>query len=256
MSQHAACSPSSAAMWLACPASVTKTKDIPRPSSKYAREGTAAHTVAEMTLKGDVFLPDKVTVEDEEFIVSAGMCRALNPYINYVQGLMALPNAKVFLEQRLVVPGTSHMVWGTLDCGVHSGKDLYIADLKFGKGHVVNPDAPQLKLYALALSSHIMEKRPRIRVTLTICQPRIEGPPLRSYTTTLGDLGDWRNDEVYPAIMKIRSGDQSENAGAHCRWCVRKTECAAFAAKHQDRAAAAFDDVDEEFISTHSNPLT
>jgi hypothetical protein len=242
MTQHAACSPSSAAMWLACPASVTKTKDMVRPSSKYAREGTAAHAVAEMTLKGDVFLPDKVTVEGEQFIVSPGMCRALNPYIHYVQGLMALPKANVFLEKRLVVPGTSHMVWGTLDCGVHAGKDLYIADLKFGKGHVVNPDGPQLKLYALALSSHIMEKRPRMRVTLTICQPRIEGQVLRSYVTTLGDLGDWRNDEVYPAIMKIRSGDQTENAGPHCRWCVRKTECKAFASKHQDRAASAFDD--------------
>ena len=72
-------------MWLACPASVTLTKDVPRPSSKYAREGTAAHAVAEMTLKGDIFLPDKITVEGDEFIVSPGMCRALNAYIGYVE---------------------------------------------------------------------------------------------------------------------------------------------------------------------------
>ena len=79
MTDHAACSPSSAAMWLACPASVTLTKDMTRPSSKYAREGTAAHAVAEMTLNGDIFLPDKVTVEGDEYVVSPGMCRALNP---------------------------------------------------------------------------------------------------------------------------------------------------------------------------------
>jgi len=66
-------------MWLACPASVTKTEDIPRPSSKFAREGTAAHSVAEMTIKGDIFLPDKVVVDGDEIIVSPGMCRALNP---------------------------------------------------------------------------------------------------------------------------------------------------------------------------------
>src|SRR6266567_2526608 len=87
VSSHAACSPSSAAMWLACPASVTLTKDIPRPSSKFAREGTAAHAVAEMILGGDVFLPDRVKVENEEFIVSPGMCRALNPYVTHVQSL-------------------------------------------------------------------------------------------------------------------------------------------------------------------------
>ena len=109
--------------------------------------------VAEMTLKGDIFLPDKVTVEGNEYIVSPGMCRALNPYVSHVQSLMTLPDARVYLEQRLVVPLTRGMVWGTMDCGVFSGKDLYITDLKFGKGHVVDPDTPQLKLYALALAS-------------------------------------------------------------------------------------------------------
>src|SRR6185503_9952511 len=193
MSAHAACSPSSASMWLQCPASVTLTKDAVRPSSKYAREGTAAHQVAEMTLKGDIFLPDKVTVEGDEVIVSPGMCRALNPYVTYVESLRALEGARVFLEKRLVVPHTSGMVWGTLDCGVYTGEDLYVADLKFGKGVAVDPDGPQLKFYALALASHVREHYGGTGVTLTICQPRIEGNPLRSHVTTLGDLWDWRD---------------------------------------------------------------
>ena len=134
MSAHAACSPSSAAMWLACPASVTLTKDMTRPSSKFAKEGTAAHKVAELTLNGDIFLPDKIEVEGDEYIVSPGMCRALNPYISHVQGLMTTPGAKVYLEQRLEVPHTAGMVWGTLDCGAHFSDHLHIVDLKFGKG--------------------------------------------------------------------------------------------------------------------------
>ena len=158
MNAHAACSPSSATMWLACPASVTKTKDIVRPSSKYAREGTAAHTVAEMTLKGDIFLPDRISVEGEEFIVSPGMCRALNPYVTHVQALTGFPRARWVLEKRIVVPHTHGMVWGTLDCGVYAG-GLHVVDLKFGKGHVVEPDTPQLKLYALALAQHFKEWR-------------------------------------------------------------------------------------------------
>ena len=110
MSAHAACSPSSASMWLQCPASVTLTKDAVRPSSKYAREGTAAHAVAEMTLGGDIFLPDKINVEGDEVIVSPGMCRALNPYITHVESLRALPGAVVVLEKTLVIPGTQGMV--------------------------------------------------------------------------------------------------------------------------------------------------
>jgi len=243
MSTHAACSPSSAAMWLACPASVTMTKDVPRPSSKFAKEGTAAHAVAEMTLKGDIFLPDKITVEGDEYIVSPGMCRALNPYVTHVQGLQALPDAIWVLEKRLVVPCTDGMVWGTLDCGVYvEPSELHVVDLKFGKGVAVDPASPQLKLYALAMADYARVTQFDTDIVLTICQPRLDGEPLRSHATTLGDLWQWNDFEVRPALDKIAAGDTTENAGPHCRWCVRKTECRAFAQKHQGHAAAAFDD--------------
>jgi hypothetical protein len=229
-------------MWLSCPASVTMTRDVTRPSSKFAREGTAAHQVAEMTLNGDIFLPDKVTVEGDEYVVSPGMCRALNPYVSYVQSLQALPGARVFLEQRLAVPQTNGKVWGTHDCGAIAQGEMFVADLKFGRGVAVDPSGPQLKLYALALAGHVGVADVRTRVTLTICQPRIGGEPLRQHVTTFYDLMEWRRSEVRPAVKRIAAGDTTEVAGAHCRWCVRKTECAAFANKHQTHAASAFDD--------------
>lgn len=239
---HAACSPSSASMWLNCPASVTLTRDMVRPSSKYAREGTAAHSVAEMTLKGDIFLPDKIKVEGEEFIVSPGMCRALNGYISYVQALMKLPQSRVFLEHRLTVPLTYNMVWGTLDCGVATPRQIFVVDLKFGKGHVVEPSSPQLKLYALGLAYQVGAERPDVDLLLTICQPRAGCDPLRHHAMTLGELWQWYDFEVRPALDRIKAGDTSEHAGPHCRWCVRQTECKAFARKHQTYAASAFDD--------------
>jgi len=245
MSQHAACSPSSAAMWISCPASVTMTKDMTRPSSQYAREGTAAHVVAEMSLKGDIFLPDKVTVEGYEYIVSRSMCVAINPYISHVQSLTALSGATVFLEKRVRVPQTYDLVWGTLDCGVYAGGEFYVVDLKFGKGVTVGPEGPQLRFYALGLAHlfNMLDTRLRhTKVTLTICQPRVGGDPLRSHETTIGALMDWREAEVWPALNRITAGDETENAGAHCRWCVRKSECKAFAQKHQNLAAAVFDD--------------
>ena len=229
-------------MWLACPASVTKTKDMLRPSSKYAKEGTAAHKVAELNLQGDIFLPDKIVVEGDEYIVSPGMCRALNSYISHVEFLKAHQGSQVFLEQRIKIPHTRGMVWGTLDCGVRTLiGDLHIVDLKFGKGHLVHPDGPQLKLYALGLAWMLRMARVDAVVTLTICQPRVGDQVLRSHVTTLAKLRHWLDLEVRPAIERIRTGDLTENAGAHCRWCVRKIICAAFARRHQTYAAAAFD---------------
>lgn len=232
-------------MWLSCPASVTLTKDLPRPSSKYAREGTAAHAVAELILGGDVFLPDRVKVENEEFIVSPGMCRALNPYVAHVHGLIG-PGVEIFFEKRVQIPFTHGMVWGTLDCGVQTMfGDLHVVDLKFGKGHFVEPDTPQLKLYALGLAGLVDDVDYDTRVTLTICQPRVGHEAIRSHVTTLGELREWRDVNVRPAIIRIRQGDTREYAGPHCRWCVRQTECTAFANRHQQRAADAFDDMEE-----------
>jgi hypothetical protein len=65
---------------------------------------------------------------------------------------------------------------------------------------------------------------------------------VRTYETTLAALADWLEAEVRPALARIAENDTAETAGAHCRWCVRKTECAAFAAKHQGHAASVFDD--------------
>lgn len=242
MSLHAACSPSSASMWLNCAASITKAPDTVRPSSKYAREGTAAHAVAEMVLKGDIFLPDRVQVEGEEFVVSVSMARALNPYINHVQHLTKNSQRHV-TEQRVVVPDTNQKVWGTVDSGVwERGGGIHVTDLKFGKGVAVEPDAPQLKLYGLGLAGLWKIESLAMPVTLTVCQPRIGTGVLKSYTTTLNDLVDWRNQVVKPAIGRIVSEDTTEVAGAWCRWCVRKTECAAFNNRHQTHAASAFDD--------------
>lgn len=243
MTAHAACSPSSAAMWLNCPASVTQTDGLVRPSSKYAREGTAAHTVAEKILNGDIFLPDKVQVENQEFIVSMSMCRDLRPYITHIHRLAS--DAFLAIEQRVVVNRTFNMVWGTVDCGIVQPAHVHVVDLKYGRGVAVAPDSPQLKLYGLGLVEYFFRRvEPDFPVTLTVCQPRVPSKdgPLRSHRTTIEDLRQWRNREVVPAVKRIRKGDATEQTGHWCRWCVRQTVCQAFNNRHQSHAAEAFDD--------------
>jgi Protein of unknown function (DUF2800) len=247
MAAHAACGPSSASMWLQCPASITRTAGMTRPSSKFAREGTAAHHVAELILRGDPFLPDKIEVEGEEFIVSGSMCRALNPYVTHVENLLEQPDAVGVIEEHVVVPLTRNKVWGTVDCGVAVQRDLHVVDLKFGRGVLVPPDSAQLKLYGLGLAWVFRDRlEKKSLITLTVCQPRFEGiEPLRSHTLLLAELIKWQHDVVTPAIERIHKNDQTEVVGAHCRWCVRQTECAAFANRHQGKAASVFDDADD-----------
>ena len=151
MSAHAACSPSSASMWLACPASVTLTRDVTRPSSKYAREGTAAHAVAEMTLNGRYFPARQDHRRGRRVHRSPGMCRALNPYVTHVQSLRALPGAAVVLEKRLVVPTPT--AWsGARSTAAFAPSTTFTSSISnSARALPSDPTGPQLKFYALAL---------------------------------------------------------------------------------------------------------
>lgn len=51
---HAILSPSAAARWLKCPASVAMTASMPEETSPYALEGSIAHAVAESALTGSL----------------------------------------------------------------------------------------------------------------------------------------------------------------------------------------------------------
>jgi len=98
---HAAAGPSSAAMWMNCPASITKAEGRTRPSSRFAKEGTAAHSISEMLLAGKT-PPGKITIEGSEFIVGIPMLDALKPYIETVEAIRAMCG-KVMLEQTVTL---------------------------------------------------------------------------------------------------------------------------------------------------------
>ena len=80
---HADASPSSASIWLNCPASVTLARGRKRLPSPYTREGTAAHEAAEIIIHG-LPVPAVVTVDGEDVAVSDEMLEHVETYTSYV----------------------------------------------------------------------------------------------------------------------------------------------------------------------------
>jgi hypothetical protein len=232
-------SPSSAEMWMNCPASITRAAGRTRPSSRYAREGTAAHKIAEMIIGGNLFPPGIITVEGEQFIVGLPMLRALNPYIDLVQRLQ-LTADEVHIEARVGM-GNGTMVWGTADCAAKYGAALYIVDLKFGMGVPVSPDTAQLKIYALS-AIHTFWPFDRFSdVYLTVVQPRLNPLP-QTHRMLAVDLAEWNDSHLIPAVRRVLDDDGTEKVGPYCRWCVRRDECDAYARRKSTQAADIFDD--------------
>jgi hypothetical protein len=172
------------------------------------------------------------------------MLRALNPYIDYVQGLQA-QTRDIHIEGKVHLRWTKR-VWGTTDCAARirykSGLvNLRIVDLKFGMGVPVSPVSAQLMIYALGAIDTFWPKDYFDTVDLVVVQPRLNPKP-QMHSMVAEELILWRDEELTPAVRRIENNDQTERVGPYCRWCVRKPECQSFANYKSSLAADIFND--------------
>ena len=135
MSQHAIASPSGASGWMKC-----HSWRADSSSSKFSREGTAAHELAQRALDsgndarayiGSLFVADGEHVE-----VTPEMAADVQPYIDYVRDLVKTSGGTLLVEQRLSIEHLTTEVGavGTADAVILAGDELIVVDLKFGRG--------------------------------------------------------------------------------------------------------------------------
>lgn len=244
--EHAVLSPSSAERWISCPASVQLSAKYKREESEsaFAREGTAAHALAEIYGRhafGQLSAEDKddaVSRWAEEFAdVFAGsapsdkdeMFETAEDYVLVIQNLASrYDNAQVFFEERF--PTGVPQSWGTSDAVIVAPDAVHIVDLKYGKGVQVPAEGnPQLRLYALgALDTYGDLLGDTETVAWTVYQPRINN--VATAFSTPEEIRGWRSEVVIPAarlalgpVEKAPFGP-SESA---CRWCPLAGACRA-----------------------------
>ena len=244
--EHAVLSPSSAERWISCPASVQLSEKYRREEtdSIFAREGTAAHALAELHGRlafgyisedefeagavrweeefGDVFGPPTNSDREEMF-------EHARDYVRVVQNLASrYKHSSVHFEERLAtgVPQS----WGTSDAVIVSPLAVHIVDFKYGKGvRVEAAGNPQLRLYAAgALDTYGDLLGDTEIVALTVHQPRLDHTDTEELSPD--ELRAWREEVVIPAaklalgpIEKAPFGP-SETA---CRWCPLAGACRA-----------------------------
>jgi hypothetical protein len=235
--------PSAAERWLNCPGSVALSAAIPPgPSSQAAREGTAAHQVAEAALRGERDPEDwgdvLVNVEGTGFFVNKEMIDGVTLYVEgaanwrhagtteYVEhrlSLSALDPGDPLLEQ---VAGTAdHLLVDSLH------KRLVIRDLKYGRGVEVRGDSKQLRLYALMALMTFPGAWDEVVCEVT--QPRLpdEDSRIKLVRYTPAELLDFVGF-VYEAItvaLGTNAPLKPDPSGGWCRWCPAASRCSALA---------------------------
>ena len=226
---HAKLSPSSAYRWIPCTASIgfieQNSAILPKESSVYADEGTAAHNWAAKLLTKEIRLLD----------CGADMMQHVRAYVDFVQEKV-MPGSRLLVEKRVQLFYNKKQ-YGTTDAAIIAPGSIYIADLKYGAGvSVYAKDNPQLAIYAESLIRElevIEDVADDTVVTLAIFQPRDrnDANPVRLWVLSRGELRQFCK-RVEEAQAKIDAGQVEfvPNPAKQCRFCPAVGICKAYAA--------------------------
>jgi len=220
---HSELGPSGASRWMNCPGSVTLSKGKPNNSSDAAKEGTAAHAVAEKCLLEDKEPISFVGETVEGWEIDRGMVPHISEYVDMVRAESQF-STHVGVEERFTIL-KEFDIFGTADAMLIQDTELHVIDLKFGLGLTVDAyKNKQGMLYAWgALESLKPKDRKKIKtVRVTISQPRKNNHS--TWSMPVGDLELFIH-EVKIAAEKASSGSLECNLGEWCRWCKGKIDC-------------------------------
>lgn len=248
---HALLAASRASRWMNCPPSARLEEKMDESApSKYAEEGTLAHELAEVMLRGRFrLLPaDDCTKEVRRLkknpLYSDEMKTYLDVYLDYVTeqyrvAIQSTPDAVISLEERLDFSRWVEQGFGTGDAIVIADGVMEVIDLKYGKGVEVFAERnPQLMLYGLgALEAFDMLFGIKT-VKLTIVQPRQER--IDSWSISAEDLYIWGDEEVKPKAALAYEGKGEMKCGHWCKWCRVKPLCAKMAETNLELAKDEF----------------
>jgi hypothetical protein len=228
---HARLSPSSAHRWMNCPGSVEEQKGLPDTSGFYAREGTAAHELAELCgvqgVKPHSALGHKINVEGDTFDVTPEMADAVALYIDTVTAGLG-PDDVLQWERRYPLPFLPGSSWGTADATRYNRatKTLTVFDLKYGAGNPVEAfENPQALCYA---GGALMEARvPVQRVEIVIVQPRAwhAAGPVRRWELGVAEFAD-RLTDLAEAAERALKPNAPRVPGRWCKYCKAEATCA------------------------------
>ena len=236
---HAILGASGAKRWMNCPGSVNLTREIPgaleSTGSVYAREGTAAHAVAEKCLLNGMDPEFYVGQKIEGIKVTREMASAVRVYVDKVR-LVAEASGNTITEDNvetridLAACEPPEDMFGTVDFWDYNdlrGKHLTVIDYKHGQGISVEAEEnPQLLYYSLGIVLRL-GTMPR-RITVVIVQPRASHPDgiVRDWTFSKERLIRFK-DDLLTAAYQTREPDAPLAVGDWCKFCPAMAQCPA-----------------------------
>lgn len=226
---HSTLGASSAERWMECPGSVALINTVAPQAltdddPDYRREGTAAHAALAHCMTEGLDAWEVVGLTFEGEVVDAEMADAIQVFIDFARPIQR-DASRVWVESKMHHADFHPQFFGTVDFAAlqRDGTHLEVIDYKHGEGVLVPVMGnPQFMYYAYG----IVRDCPAVdTIRTTVIQPRITWQtPIRSYTLTRGQLEQWANTVLRPAMVRTAT-DHSLKPGEWCRFCPAKIIC-------------------------------
>jgi hypothetical protein len=214
-----------------CPGSIRMIGDDVGTPSRYAREGTALHGLAERSWRER--LPASAYVGDviDEIIIDEDRAEAVAVYTGYLERIVLEDGGELRLEHHFDLGELWPALFGTCDAVHITATTLRIIDAKFGRGHVVDPvNNTQLAIYGVGAYRTLLPELPQTIewIELVIVQPRAahRDGPIRTWRMHVTDLWSWQTVLV-ERLQATLDPDAPLAAGDWCIFCPARDRCPA-----------------------------
>ena len=208
---------------IACPASIEMVAKMPpKPSSKYADEGTLLHdAIAQI-------LDDKATPASVIGMIHEGITLAQELYDDKIAvALAALDEIDPTKEMEFVVESRVNFgdllpgVFGSADLLGRIGKKAIVLDWKFGNGVAVEATENYQGMFYAAAAMRTPDTQWVFEdveeVEIIIVQP----PMVKRWVTTPERIKAFELE----LIAAVKGPRTKRESGEHCRWCAAKPTC-------------------------------
>jgi hypothetical protein len=209
-----------------CPGSVALCQKVPpRPSSKYADEGTLLHNVMAEMLGSDKELRHVLDMEYNGIKLTGELIdEKVRPALDAINEIDPDAQLEFAVEQTVsfgdLIPG----VFGSCDLIGRIGDRAIILDWKFGDGVAVEAEEnSQLLFYtAAAIRTPALEWvfKDAKEIECIIVQP----PKIKRWVTSFDRVRQFERELTY-AVKQSAKPDAPLKIGDHCRWCAAKPIC-------------------------------
>ena len=210
-----------------CPGSVALVDKMPpKPSTKYADEGTLLHDVIAKVLDSETAQPeDFLGTKYEDVTLTQDLIdRKLRPALAAFDEICGDEGMAYAVESVVDFGDFLPDVFGSADVLGRIGDRAYVLDWKFGDGVPVGAEENyQLMFYAAAAMRTKATQwvfKDCADVEMVIIQP----PSVKRWVTSVERIKDFEG-QLFAAVNRALKPDAPMAAGDHCRWCAAKPVC-------------------------------